>query len=118
MTIKYKNTKGLEFQIDVRLKEDDTVVVQLRLFSTRSQALTRRDILIPYAYGRIIEPFDFNSLEEGIRNIVDTMYRESPLNEFRQEDVVEAIDILMIQEARVEDIDLVVGYDVYTHSTV
>ncbi|CAJ19258.1 c1 protein [Sida leaf curl virus-associated DNA beta] len=118
MTIKYSNKKGMKFNIDVRLKEDDSILVQIRLFSTRSQALTRRDIHIPYAYGRIIAPFDFNSLEEGIKNIIDSMYRDSGINEFRQEDLVEAVDILMIQQAPVEDIDLVIGYDVYTHSSV
>ncbi len=61
---------------------------------------------------------DFNALEEGIRNIIDLMYKESTIQEFKQEDMVQTIDLLMMHEAPVVDIDVMDEYDVCTNSSV
>ncbi|ACV53152.1 pathogenecity determinant protein [Leucas zeylanica yellow vein betasatellite] len=113
MTIKYNNKKGMEFIIDVKLKEDDSIIVQVKLFSTKSPTLARQKFNIPYDHSGFIPPFDFNSLEEGIKEIIQHMYEESTIKDFKQENIVEAIDILMMHEAPVIDINLDRGYDVY-----
>nr|ADB43321.1 C1 protein [Tomato leaf curl China betasatellite] len=118
MTIKYNNMKGLEFLIDVKLQEDTSILVQIELSSTKSPALAKKKFMIPYRHNGIIPPLDFNSLEEGIQHYLKIMYKESTIREFRQEDMVQVIDILMMDEAPVEDIDVGDEYDVVTNSSV
>nr|ABB69058.1 C1 protein [Tomato leaf curl China betasatellite]ABJ99723.1 C1 protein [Tomato leaf curl China betasatellite]ADB43284.1 C1 protein [Tomato leaf curl China betasatellite]ADB43285.1 C1 protein [Tomato leaf curl China betasatellite]ADB43286.1 C1 protein [Tomato leaf curl China betasatellite] len=118
MTIKYNNTKGLEFIIDVKLEEDSSFLVQIELSSTRSPALAKKKFMIPYRHQGIIPPIDFNSLEEGIKHCLKIMYKESTVWEFKQEDMVQVIDILMMEEAPVEDIDVGDEYDVFMNSSV
>nr|ADB43291.1 C1 protein [Tomato leaf curl China betasatellite] len=118
MTIKYNNTKGLEFIIDVKLEEDSSFLVQIELSSTRSPALAKKKFMIPYRHQGIIPPIDFNSLEEGIKHCLKIMYKESTVWEFKQEDMVHVIDILMMEEAPVEDIDVGDEYDVFMKSSV
>nr|WMV94294.1 putative C1 protein [Radish leaf curl betasatellite] len=118
MTIKYKIRKGMEFIIDVRLKEDNSILVQIQLFSTGSPALATRKFMIPYGHNGIIPPFNFNTLEEGIHNLLAIMYKESTIGEFKQEDMIEGIDMLMMEEAPVIDINVMDEYDVYTRSSV
>ncbi|CAD13345.1 putative C1 protein [Tobacco curly shoot betasatellite] len=118
MTIKYNNKKGMEFIVDVKLKEDNSIVVQIELISTKSPALAKRKYIIPYGHSGIIPPFNFNNLEEGIRNLLRIMYNESTIRDFKQEDMVQTIDILMMQEAAVEDIDVEEDYDIGTIANV
>nr|WMV94289.1 putative C1 protein [Tobacco leaf curl betasatellite] len=118
MTIKYKNQKGMEFFIDVRLKDDNSIMVQIQLFSTRFPALTTKKFMIPYGHSGIIPPFNFNNLEKGIHNMLAIMYKESTMGGFKQEDMVEGIDMLMIEEAPVIEINVMDEYDVFTHSSV
>nr|ADB43300.1 C1 protein [Tomato leaf curl China betasatellite]ADB43301.1 C1 protein [Tomato leaf curl China betasatellite] len=118
MTIKYNNNKGLEFIIDVKLQEDTSILVQIELASTRSPALAKKKFMIPYRHNGIIPPLDFNSLEEGIKHCLKIMYKESTIWEFRQEEMVQVVDILMMEEAPVEDIDVGDEYDVFLNSSV
>ncbi|AWC14994.1 betaC1 protein [Codiaeum leaf curl betasatellite] len=118
MTIKYNNQKGMKFIIDVRLKTDNSILVQIQLFSTGSPSLTTKKFMIPYGHSGIIPPFNFNNLEEGIQNMLALMYKESTIGEFKQEDMVEGIDMLMMEEAPVIDINVMDAYDVFTHSSV
>nr|CAD30049.1 putative C1 protein [Tobacco curly shoot betasatellite] len=118
MTIKYNNKKGMEFIVDVELKEDNSIVVQIELISTKSPALAKRRYTIPYGHSGIIPPFNFNNLEEGIRNLLRIMYNESTIRDFKQEDMVQTIDILMMQEAAVDDIDVEEEYDIGTIANV
>nr|WJN62274.1 BC1 [Tomato leaf curl Pakistan betasatellite] len=118
MTIKYNNQKGMKFIIDVRLKEDNSILVQIQLFSTGSPALTTKKFMIPYGHSGIIPPFNFNNLEEGIHNMLALMYKESTIWEFKQEDMVEGIDMLMMEEAPLVDIRIGDEYDVCTNVCV
>nr|CAD13346.1 putative C1 protein [Tobacco curly shoot betasatellite] len=118
MTIKYNNKKGMEFIVDVKLKEENSIVVQIELISTKSPALAKRRYTIPYGHSGIMQPFNFNNLEEGIRNLLRIMYNESTIRNFKQEDMVQTIDILMMQEAAVDDIDVAEGYDIGTIANV
>nr|AFJ54054.1 C1 [Tomato leaf curl Bangladesh betasatellite]AFJ54055.1 C1 [Tomato leaf curl Bangladesh betasatellite]AFJ54056.1 C1 [Tomato leaf curl Bangladesh betasatellite]AFJ54057.1 C1 [Tomato leaf curl Bangladesh betasatellite] len=118
MTIKYTNEKGMVFTIDVKINEDNSILVRIELCSTRSPALAKKTFLIPYGHDGIIPPFDFNNLEEGIHNILKVMYRDCHVGEFRQEDMVEAIDIMMMHEAPVVDIRIGDEYDVCTNVCV
>nr|AOA49812.1 BC1 [Ageratum leaf curl betasatellite]ATG34087.1 beta C1 protein [Ageratum leaf curl betasatellite] len=118
LTIQCNNTKGMEFTIDVKLKEDNSIIVQIELCSTRSPTLAKKMFMIPYGHDGIIPPFDFNNLEEGIRNILKFMYKDSHIGDFRQEDMVETIDMLMMQEAPVIDIRIGDDYDICTNATV
>nr|QBC16411.1 beta C1 protein [Tomato leaf curl Pakistan betasatellite] len=118
MTIKYNNQKGMKFIIDVRLKEDNSILVQIQLFSTGSPALTTKKFMIPYGHDGVIPPFDFNALEEGIHNMLARMYKESTIWEFKQEDMVEGIDMLMMEEAPLVDIRIGDEYDVCTNVCV
>nr|AGH33884.1 C1 protein [Tomato leaf curl China betasatellite] len=118
MTIKYNNTKGLEFILDVKLEEDSSFLVQIELGSTRSPALAPQTFMIPYRHQGIIPPIDFNSLEEGIKHRLKIMYKESTVCEFKQEDMVQVIGILMMEEAPVEDIYVGDEYDAFMNSSV
>nr|AGA60239.1 C1 [Papaya leaf curl betasatellite] len=105
MTIIYQNETGLKFIIDVKLKNNNSFNVIIKLFSTRSPVLVTNKFIIPYSHEGIIPPFDFNNLEEGIKNILTIMYRMASFDEFKEEDMTEVIDILMVQEAPVNNID-------------
>nr|USN24470.1 C1 [Tomato leaf curl betasatellite]USN24472.1 C1 [Tomato leaf curl betasatellite] len=118
MTIKYNNDNGMVFTIDVKMNDDTSILVRNEMCSTRSPALAKKTFMIPYGHDGIIPPFDFNNLEEGIHNIVKVMYRDCHVGEFRQEDMVEAIDILMRQEAPLKDIRIGEEYDVCTKVSV
>nr|SCA59505.1 betaC1 protein [Croton yellow vein mosaic betasatellite]SCA59506.1 betaC1 protein [Croton yellow vein mosaic betasatellite] len=106
MTIIYQNETGLKFIIDVKLKSNNSFNVIIKLFSTRSPALVKNKFVIPYEHEGIIPPFNFSGLEEGIRNILAIMYRMASFDEFKEEDMTEVIDILMIHEAPVNDIHI------------
>nr|AIY67793.1 beta-satellite pathogenicity beta C1 protein [Croton yellow vein mosaic betasatellite] len=106
MTIIYQNEMGLKFIIDVKLKSNNSFNVIIQLFSTRSPVLVKNKFIIPYGHEGIIPPFDFNNLEEGIRNILSIMYRMASFDEFKEEDMTEIIDILIIHEAPVNDIHI------------
>nr|WIW41306.1 beta C1 protein [Papaya leaf curl betasatellite] len=118
MTIKYVNQKGLVFVINVTLRGDESIKVYIQLTSTRSPALVKKKFMLPYKHDGIIPPFDFNNLEEGIHNILKIMYRDCHVGEFRQEDMVEAIDIMMMHEAPLVDIRIGDEYDVCTNVCV
>nr|SIP63025.1 betaC1 protein [Croton yellow vein mosaic betasatellite] len=106
MTIIYQNETGLKFIIDVRLKSNNSFHVIIQLFSTRSPVLVKNKFIIPYGHEGIIPPFNFSNLEEGIKNILTIMNRVPAFDEFREEDMTEIIDILMIHEAPVNDIHI------------
>nr|WMV94290.1 putative C1 protein [Tobacco leaf curl betasatellite] len=118
MTIQFQNQKGMEFLLDVRLKDDNSIMVQIPLFSTRFSALTTKKFMIPYGHNGIVPPFHFNNLEEGIPNMLAFMYKESTMGDFKQEDMVEGIGVLLIEEAPVIEINVMDEYDVFTHSSV
>ncbi|AID50185.1 beta C1 protein [Papaya leaf curl China betasatellite [China:Hainan:2014]] len=112
MTIRYTNNKGLRFKIDVTLQGPKFVMVNIIMFSTRAPALIRKKFSIPYGHDGIIIPFDFNELETGIEAMIDTLYKDATYEQFRTEEMVEMIDILMMHDARVVGINLDVAYDV------
>nr|WCB27153.1 beta C1 [Tomato leaf curl Java betasatellite] len=118
MTISYSNNKGMLFIINVKFSSAIQFTVDLEMFSTRSPALVKQKFSIPYGHNGIIPPFNFNTLEEGIRNLIRIMYNDSTIDEFKSEDMVEIIDILMQQEAPVIDIQVNDEYHVYKNVTV
>uniref|UniRef100_A0AAU8MH51 Beta C1 n=1 Tax=Tomato leaf curl Lucknow betasatellite TaxID=2846463 RepID=A0AAU8MH51_9VIRU len=118
MTIKYVNRNGLLFIINVRLKGDDSIKVHIQLTSTRSPALVKKKFIIPYGHAGLIPPFDFNKKEEGIRNILTIMYRDSTFDEFSHEEMTELVDMLIMNEAPVVDIQVFDEYDVCTNVCV
>nr|QBO66597.1 pathogenicity determinant protein [Tomato leaf curl betasatellite] len=118
MTIKYNNDKGMVFTVDVNINEDNSVLVRIELCSTGSPALAKKTFMISYGHDGIILPFEFNNLEEGVHNILKTMYRDCHVGHFRQEDMVEAIDIVMMHEAPLVDIRVGDEYDVCTNVCV
>nr|ARE29913.1 C1 [Corchorus yellow vein mosaic betasatellite] len=117
MTIHYANNKGLRFTIKVRLQGAKFVMVNVDFFSTRAPALIKRRFRIPYGHEGIIQPFDFNGLELGIQGMIDLLYKDGTLEKFKEEEMIEMIDILMMQEANVEAINLDVNYDVSRNVT-
>nr|SIP63040.1 betaC1 protein [Croton yellow vein mosaic betasatellite] len=106
MTIIYQNETGLKFIIDVRLKSNNSFHVIIQIFFTRSPVLVKNKLIIPYAHEGIIPPFNSRNLEEGTKTILTIIYRMASLDEFREEDMTEIIDILMIHEAPVNDIHI------------
>ncbi|CAD65762.1 C1 protein [Zinnia leaf curl virus-associated DNA beta] len=118
MTIKYSNKKGMSFIIDVRLRTTRRVSVEIDLFSTTTPFLHKQRYIIPYGHQGLIGPFDFNGLEESIKNIFKVMYEDSPTGGFKAEDMIELVDILMMQEAHVIEINLDEEYKVSKHTSV
>nr|AEY78285.1 C1 protein [Chili leaf curl betasatellite] len=115
MTITYTNQKSLVFIINVKLRGADSIIVHIRLFATRSPVLVKRQFSIPYGHDGIVPPFDFNTLEEGIQNMLHIMYRDTTFDEFRHEDMTELVDILIMNEAPVINIHVFDEYDVCTN---
>nr|WHM27852.1 C1 protein [Tomato leaf curl Bangalore betasatellite] len=118
MTIKYNTEKGMETTIDVKITRDNSIIVQIELFSTQSPALAKKTFMIPYNDDGIITPFNFNAVQGGIKNLLKIMYKDSNIGEFRQEDMVETIDLLMMEEAPLVDIRIGDEYDVCTNVCV
>nr|ADO20902.1 C1 [Tomato leaf curl Patna betasatellite] len=118
MTIKYDNKRGMEFTVNMRLRNDNSIIIQVDLVSTRSPALAKTKFLIPYGHHGFTGPFDFNSLEERICQLLNVMYKDSTVGEFKQEDMIGTIDILMMEEAPVIDIHVDEMYNVYTSASV
>ncbi|ADO95332.1 C1 protein [Papaya leaf curl betasatellite-Panipat 6 [India:Panipat:Papaya:2008]] len=118
MTIRYTNSNGLRFIIKVRLHGTKFVMVEIEFFSTRAPALIKRKFKIPYGHDGIIAPFDFNGLEEGIQGMIDLLYKDATYAKVKHEELVEMVDLLMMQEANVENINLDVAYDVSNNVTV
>nr|UWQ56671.1 C1 [Tomato leaf curl Bangladesh betasatellite] len=118
MTIKYNIETGMGFTFPLKINKDNYVLVMIDLSARRSPALAKKTFLIPYGHDGIIPPFDFNNLEEGLHNILKVMYRDCRVWEFRQEDMVESIDIFMMHEAPVVDIRIGDEYDVCTNVCV
>nr|WMV94288.1 putative C1 protein [Rhynchosia yellow mosaic betasatellite] len=112
MMIPYTNIKGLGFIIKVRLQGPKFVMVNVDFFSTRAPALIKKRFRIPYGHDGIIPPFDFNGLELGIQGMIDLLYKDATLEKFKEEEMIEMIDILMMQDANVEAINLDVDFDV------
>ncbi|AFM77727.1 pathogenesis related protein [French bean leaf curl betasatellite-Kanpur] len=106
MTIRYTNSKGLRFVIKVGLHGDKYVMVRIDFFSTRAPTLIKRKFTIPYGHDGIIPPFDFNGIEQEIEGMIDLLYKDATYERFKQEEMVEMIDLLMMQEANVENINL------------
>nr|CAG28794.1 putative C1 protein [Tomato leaf curl China betasatellite] len=117
MTIQYTNTKGPKFIIDVRLQGPKFVMVKIQFSSTRAPAMIKRRFNIPYGHNGIIIPFDFNGLETGIRDMMELFYKDACYEQFKQEEMVEMIDLLMMHEANVLDINLDVSFDVSQNAT-
>nr|ANC48018.1 C1 protein [Tomato leaf curl betasatellite] len=118
MTIHYTNTRGLKFIIEVRLQGPKFVMVKVQFFSTRAPAMIKRRFNIPYGHNGIILPFDFNGLETGIRDMIEYLYKDAHYEQFKQEELVEMIDILMMQDANVMDINVDVAFDVTQNATI
>ncbi|ABG26122.1 C1 protein [Sida yellow vein Vietnam virus satellite DNA beta] len=106
MTIRCTTNKGLSFIINVRLRSNTEISTEIQFFSTKTPFLQKQTFRIPYRHQGIIAPFNFNQLEEGIKNLLNIMYTDAPQEDFRYEDMIEAIDILMMHEAPVIDINL------------
>nr|BAC81505.1 C1 [Tomato leaf curl deltasatellite] len=118
MTISYSNSKGMLFIINIKFRSEIQFTVEVEVFSTRSPALVKHKFSIPYGHNGIIPPFNFNALEEGIKNLLRIMYRDSTIEEFKSEDMVEIIDMMIQQEAPVIDIQVNDEYNVYKNVTV
>ncbi|CAJ21290.1 C1 protein [Malvastrum leaf curl betasatellite] len=118
MTIKYTTRKGLSFIINVRLEPHREVSTEIQFYSTKTPFLQKQYFRIPYTHQGIITPFNFNALEEGIKNLIHIMYTDSHHEDFRYEDLIEAIDILMMHEAPVLHINLGEEYQVYSSTTM
>nr|BAC78824.1 C1 [Tomato leaf curl deltasatellite] len=118
MTISYSNSKGMLFIINIKFRSEIQFTVEVEVFSTRSPALVKHKFSIPYGHNGIIPPFNFNALEEGIKNLLRIMYKDSSIEEIKAEDMVEIIDMMMQQEAPVIDIQVNDEYRVYKHVTV
>nr|QBO66594.1 pathogenicity determinant protein [Tomato leaf curl betasatellite] len=118
LTIKHTNERGMVITVDVKIHEDNSILVRIELCSTRSPALARKTFMITYIHDGNILPCHFNNLEEGIHNILKTMYRDCYVGHFCQEDKVEAIDIVMMHEAPFVDIRVAHEYDVCTNVCV
>ncbi|UUA80655.1 C1 [Fenugreek leaf curl betasatellite] len=119
MTILLTTRGGMVITIDIKIARPFSSFVGMYvLLKQQPPALVKKTFMIPYGHDGIIPPFDFNNLEEGIHNILKVIYRDSHVGEFRQEDMVEAIDIMIMQEAPLVDIRIGDEYDVCTNVCV
>nr|QID21124.1 beta C1 [Tomato leaf curl betasatellite] len=107
MTIVYNNGNGIKFIIDVRLQQ--FIRVQVQVYSTNQPVLTGIRCNIPYTYVQMVPPFDFNGTEELVRDRKGLMYVNSDISNFKQEEMIETIDILMmhwLSDMGVDTVDL------------
>ncbi|AHE80676.1 beta C1 protein [Tomato leaf curl Java betasatellite] len=118
MTISYRNNQGMVFIINVRIKSEMQLADEVEMLSTRSPAVVKHKFSIPYGHNGIMPPFNFNALEEGIKNLLRIRYRDSTIEEFKSEGRVEIIDMMMQQEAPVIDIQVNDEYHMYKSVSV
>nr|ADF42593.1 C1 [Tomato leaf curl Bangladesh betasatellite] len=100
MTIKYTNEKGMVFTIDVKINEDNSILVRIELCSTRSPALAKKTFLIPYGHDGIYH-LSTSYLEEGIHNNIEGHVQGLSCWGVSTGDMW-AIDIMMMHEAPCE----------------
>ncbi|BAF64266.1 putative betaC1 protein [Honeysuckle yellow vein mosaic disease associated satellite DNA beta-[Nara]] len=116
MTITYNNGKGIKFVIDVRLHQILRVIVQV--YSTNQPVLTGFRCDIPYIYVHMVPPFDFNGTEELIKDTLELMYDGSDISNFKQEEMIDSIDMVMMHWLTDMGVDTVDRYSVRSRYTV
>ncbi|BAG12169.1 putative C1 protein [Eupatorium yellow vein mosaic betasatellite] len=103
MTITYNNGWGLKFTIDVRLQP--TLRVMVKVFSTNQPVMACFNCTIPYTYVEMVPPLDFNGTEEAIKNRLEIMYHDSNIFDFKEEEMLDTIDALMLERFNEMGID-------------
>ncbi|BAF75929.1 betaC1 protein [Tomato yellow dwarf disease associated satellite DNA beta-[Kochi]] len=116
MTITYNNGKGIKFIVDVRLHQLLKVIVQV--YSTNKPVLTGFKCHIPYTYVQMVPPFDFNGAEELIRETLELMYEDSDISNFKQEEMIDSIDMVMMHWLGHMGVDTVDRYTIRCRNTV
>ncbi|BAF64265.1 putative betaC1 protein [Honeysuckle yellow vein mosaic disease associated satellite DNA beta] len=116
MTITYDNGKGIKFIVDVRLHQIIRVLV--KVYSTNQPVLTGFKCDIPYTYAHMVLPFDFNGTEELIRDTLELMYDGSEFSNFKQEEMIDSIDMVMMHSLTHMGVDTVDRYDVRSSYTI
>nr|AGO64143.1 beta C1 protein [Honeysuckle yellow vein mosaic betasatellite]APC93974.1 beta C1 protein [Tomato leaf curl betasatellite] len=115
MTIVYNNGNGIKFIIDVRLQQ--FIRVQVQVYSTNQPVLTGIRCNIPYTYVQMVPPFDFNGTEELVRDTLELMYDDSDISNFKQEEMIDSIDMVMmhwLSDMGVDTVDRYVVRNTYT----
>ncbi|BAF49382.1 C1 protein [Honeysuckle yellow vein beta-[Japan:Masuda:2003]] len=116
MTITYNNGRGIKFIIDVRPHQVIRVIVQV--YSTNQPVLTGFKCDIPYTYVQMVPPFDFNGVEELIRDTLELMYDMSGISNFKQEEMIDSIDMVMMHWLSDMGVDTLDRYSVRCIHTV
>ncbi|AMB51339.1 beta C1 [Tomato leaf curl Togo betasatellite-[Togo:2006]] len=106
MTITYKNNRGVTFKIDVYLQEE-RINCKLQVTATKEAYVGYSTYTIPYSFEEVIIPFDFNGTEEQIANAIAQLFNGLHYREMKQEDIVEAIDMIMAENENVIGIHII-----------
>ncbi|AMK37723.1 beta C1 [Tomato leaf curl Sudan betasatellite] len=109
MTINYRNSKGVEFKIEVHLITE-TVRCIIRVATTREPNMMNRRFIIPYSYDQIIAPFDFNGTEEEIKTALINRYRDTGYSAIREEDIVEIVDMVIAENTGLHGLQIIELY--------
>ncbi|AMB51338.1 beta C1 [Tomato leaf curl Togo betasatellite-[Togo:2006]] len=117
MTITYKNNRGVTFTINVYL-EEGRINCKLQVTANKEAYVSTSKYHIPYSFEEVIIPFDFNGTEEQIANAIAQISNGLHYREMRQEDIVEAIDMVMAENENVIGIHIIEPHHVTTRFSV
>ncbi|ADQ92354.1 BetaC1 gene product [Tomato leaf curl Togo betasatellite-[Togo:2006]] len=106
MTITYKNNRGVTFKINVYLQEA-RINCDIQVTANKEAYVSTSTYNIPYSFEEVIIPFDFNGTEEQIANAIAQIFNGLHYREMRQEDIVEAIDMIMAENENVLGIQII-----------
>ncbi|BAD23958.1 putative C1 protein [Honeysuckle yellow vein mosaic betasatellite] len=116
MTITYNNGRGIKFIIDVRLHQIIRVIVQV--YSTNQPVLTGFKCNIPYTYVQMVPPFDFNGGRGAYQGHTGIWYDRSDISNFKQEEMIDSIDMVMMHWLSDMGVDTVEKYSIRCIHTV
>nr|UYS88332.1 BetaC1 [Cotton leaf curl Gezira betasatellite] len=117
MTITFRNTKGVQFRVDVFLKQDH-IDCKIEVTATKESYLRKSTFFIPYHFADIFIPFDFNGSEEEIMNGLRNMFKDSTHQMIKTEELVDLVDMMMAENVNVLGMDLINHYRIINKSSV
>nr|WRW55972.1 putative beta C1 protein [Cotton leaf curl Gezira betasatellite] len=117
MTITFRNTKGVQFRVDVFLKQDH-IDCRIEVTATKESYLRKSTFIIPYHFADVFIPFDFNGSEEEIMHGLRNMFKDSTHQMIKTEELVDVVDMVMAENANILGMDLFNHYRIINKSSV
>ncbi|QEL50696.1 betaC1 protein [Cotton leaf curl Gezira betasatellite] len=117
MTIRYKNTRGVEFRIDV-LIVNERIHCKVQVTATKQAYLSTSTFIVPYSFLEVIIPFDFNGTENSIAHAFQSLFHGTEHKDVRGEDLVDAVDLVMAENENLMGMEIIEPHRIITRTSV